>query len=561
MAGFVRNAHFIREFELFDNPRVAKLMAFRIGGDGGGGLRSLVVSFERDRRGPLPRLELPPEQEQDQVELETQLQSSDLTTLISPSLQQQQIEECGNAQLLGELLKANQGLKFVSADETCFWNSDGTDAFQLFIACCPTASLERLELQFRNRPTPLPAVADSSTSHSDLIDTHMELFVSAPEIPLFGVFKVLKELQISGGDSYIVPQRFAFLGRCANLERLQLDNIDRIPMASLSAALRMNCPQLSILEVKGPYNGGGDNLGYLLSSAKYHWKEVYLPDMDDFGTQAFAILMDSVRTRLEVLKVDGWGDVHGGQFLDLLCSAPHLRRLEGLADGKLRENTMESTMWAFAAFCLHTYEGGRCWAMGPSMECLQIWLDDIPRPDLVCRRNGEVISRSPMLPEGEGAEHLRYDVQQWVYTQLGRLTGLQELILGVKELDPKVLSRRGIAGLSVDPIALEDALRFVVPTFIYRSLEFSLESGLEMLVGLKELRVLDVKSTAHRIGVAELDWMHVHWPKLKEIKGLISKREWLGDAKAGLEVMAAVEKWLDAHPYGIGSYYSGAIRS
>lgn len=563
MAGFVRNAHFIRELELFDNPRVAKVMAFGLSGEGGGGLRSLVVSFERDKRGPLPRVELLPEQEQDQAEVETQIQSSDLTTLASPSSQQQQqIEECGNAQLLGELLRANQTLKFVSADETCFWNSDGTDAFQLFIACCPTASLERLELRFRNQPIPLSKGAGSSTSYNDLIDIHMELFASAPDIPSFDTFKVLKELVISGGNSHIGPQRLVFIGRCANLERLQLDNIDRIPMASLSAALRMSCPHLSILEVKGSYNAGGEHLAYLLSSAKNHWKEVSLPDMDDFGTHAFAILMASVRTRLEVLKVGGWGNIHGGQFLDLLCSAPHLRRLEGLADGELRENTMESTMWAYAAFYLHTYEGGRCWALGPSMECLQIWLDDIPRPDLVCRRSGELISRSPALPEGEGDEHLRYKVQRWVYTQLGRLTGLQELILGVKELDPKVLLQRGIAGLSVDPIALEDALRFVVPTFIYRSLEFSLESGLEMLAGLKELRVLDVKSTAHRIGVAELDWMHVHWPKLKEIKGLISRREWLGDVEAGLEVMTAVEKWLDAHPYGIGSsYYSGTILS
>ena len=49
--------------------------------------------------------------------------------------------------------------------------------------------------------------------------------------------------------------------------------------------------------------------------------------------------------------------------------------------------------------------------------------------------------------------------------------------------------------------------------------------------------------------------MHVHWPKLKEIKGLMLRREWLGDAEAGLEVMAAAEKELVAHPRGIGSSY------
>ncbi|KAF9537283.1 hypothetical protein EC957_008507 [Mortierella hygrophila] len=453
-------------------------------------------------------------------------------------------------------MRSNQGLKFVSADETCFRNKDGTDAFQLFIGYCPTTSLERLELRFCNRPSPSP-VADSSTLFNDLDDTHIELFASAPRKPLSGPFKVLKELLISGGNFHIAPQRLAFLSRCANLERLQLDNIDRIPMASLSAALRMSCPHLSILEVKGPNNGPDDELAYLLSSAKNHWIEVSLPDMGGFGTEAFTILMASVRTRLEVLKVEGWGGLGGTEFLDILCSAQHLRRLEGPADGMAQENTTELTMWAYLAFHQHTHEKDRSWALGPSLELLQIWIDDVPRPDIVCQRNGDPLPLDPDVPEEAEDVHPRYDVQRWVYTQLGRLTGLRELILGVKELDNMALLARNVAHLSHDPIALEGSLRHVAPTFIYRSLEFSLESGLELLAEMKELRVLDVKSTAHRIGVAELDWMHVNWPKLKEIKGLMSRREWLGDAEAGLEVMSAVEKWLDSHPHGIGSsFYS-----
>ena len=51
-------------------------------------------------------------------------------------------------------------------------------------------------------------------------------------------------------------------------------------------------------------------------------------------------------------------------------------------------------------------------------------------------------------------------------------------------------------------------------------LEFSLESGLEELAGLKELEVLDVNPLAHRIGVPEVQWMVIHWPKLGAIRGL-----------------------------------------
>lgn len=90
--------------------------------------------------------------------------------------------------------------------------------------------------------------------------------------------------------------------------------------------------------------------------------------------------------------------------------------------------------------------------------------------------------------------------------------GLQELVLGVIEFDPEELSKYGIPnrGADLDSIGLEEALKGVYDTFQYRSLKFSLESGLDLLSGLKELRVLDVRSTAHRIGVAELDWMHVN---------------------------------------------------
>lgn len=60
--------------------------------------------------------------------------------------------------------------------------------------------------------------------------------------------------------------------------------------------------------------------------------------------------------------------------------------------------------------------------------------------------------RISKVPEGPGKENLRYDVQRWVYTQLGRLTGLQELILGVKRLYTKDLLTRNITSLSSDPI-------------------------------------------------------------------------------------------------------------
>lgn len=543
IALITRNAHFIRDLELVNNPLVAKVLAtLETGGGGGGRLRSLVASF-----GPA---DMPPPLSGTAIPAGQVLRPPESSLMPPTSVEAQLGEELGNIQLLVELMRVNQNLRSVSADESCFQYKDGTDAFLLFIASCPSISLERLELRFcKQRPRPTPPRDKSTPSN------HRSPMLSGLSMP---VFKALKELVLSGGNRFINSARLAFLCRCPNLERIKVENTGIDSLRLLSVGLRTNCPHLSRLELQGPFRGRDEDISSLLAAARSNWKELSLPDMGEFNLLSLGVLMRSVETRLEVLKVKGWGQLMGCHFLALLCSAKNLRRLEGPADGEVRLVTTELTMWAYAAFHQHTQGKDRSWALGPLMEYLQIWIDDVPRPDLVCRRNGDPIIPILKIPEGPGDEHLRYDVQRWVYTQLSRLTGLQELILGVKELDPKELLARNLSHLSHDPILLEESLRYVAPTFIYRSLEFSLESGLELLAGMKELRVLDVKSMAHRIGVAELEWMHVNWPKLKTIKGLISMREWLGDAEAGLEVVAAVEKWMDAHPHGIGSsFYSG----
>ncbi|OAQ26571.1 hypothetical protein K457DRAFT_683579 [Linnemannia elongata AG-77] len=535
----IRNSQFIRHLELGDGLVADILGLVQFGRRSVGvGLLTLVASFEQETPSSFPRLTLlgdgaaGVEQEQEQEQ------------------QQEDDAKHGNARTLGMLLQASDNLKSLTVDETCFRFRDGTDAFLLIIGCCPTRALERLEIRFGHHPAFATLTAEND---ENTIYTALEAW--APEAGTLGVFEALKELVLFGGDSHIAALRVGFLTRCPSLERVQLNNIDEVAMVSLGVAFNKCCHQLSHLDWRGPSRGFDDEIAVLISSAKSHWKEISLPDMDAFGPKAFAALMESVRTRLEVLKVNGWGDLQGPDFLDLLCSAQHLRRLEGPADGRVWSSTTELTMWAYSAFYQHTHGKDRSWALGPSLEFLQIWIDDVPRPDIVCRRNGDPLPPNPDVPEGGGDVYLRYDVQRWVYTQLRRLTGLQELILGVRELDPKVLLVRSVAHLSYDPIPLEESLRHVAPTFIYRSLEFSLDSGLEMLAELKELRVLDVKSTAHRIGVTELDWMHVNWPKLKTIRGLESKREWAGDVADGLAIKAAVDAWMADHPNGIGSCY------
>ncbi|KAG0040317.1 hypothetical protein BGZ89_007801, partial [Linnemannia elongata] len=52
-------------------------------------------------------------------------------------------------------------------------------------------------------------------------------------------------------------------------------------------------------------------------------------------------------------------------------------------------------------------------------------------------------------------------------------------------------------------------------------LEMMLESGLDLMGGLKQLRILNVSRMAHRIGVTELQWMRTQWPRLHTVLGLL----------------------------------------
>ncbi|KAF9277391.1 hypothetical protein BGZ74_003376 [Mortierella antarctica] len=87
---------------------------------------------------------------------------------------------------------------------------------------------------------------------------------------------------------------------------------------------------------------------------------------------------------------------------------------------------------------------------------------------------------------------------------------------------------------------------------LWNSLEMTLESGLNLLAELKDMRILDVYGTDHRIAVKELLWMSHHWPRLKSIEGLFQgfqyrvpgNEEWIKSNRP---------QWVD-EPYGFHRY-------
>ncbi|KAF8934538.1 hypothetical protein BGZ47_010341 [Haplosporangium gracile] len=461
-----------------------------------------------------------------------------------------------------KILNNNPELRSLSLDRGCFRYKDDDSSYSYLIAAFPTAHLERLELSFFDaspRETFIAPPAFEPIASRILVKQFLLCFKELAQLHLAQErFHSMREIVITGGGvkgNYSDPLRLSFLVRCPNVKRVRLDRLDFQTLASLPMLLRMACPELDCLEWTSCNNDTEAPIIELLRTTTLGWKELRLPSMPAFGSLALAAVLETSAETLEVLRIENAGSLLRNEVLDLLSGAKELRRLEGAGDGQVRKSTKEFIVDAYDAY--QEYVDGqrnRSWVLGPSMEYLQLSIQRVPRPDVVRRLSGGDLMFSQ---EGLGVG-LRFEVQRWIYMQLSRMTGLKELVLGKLDFHPDVLAYCNIdlSWSSMDPITFEEALLdYGIHAFNYLSLELSLVSGLDMLEGLKELRVLDVRRTAHNIGVEELQWMHRNWPKLEKIRGLRTERGWSVHRDEGKEFKANVNAWMAAHPHGIGSSF------
>ncbi|KAF9187080.1 hypothetical protein BGZ50_002164 [Haplosporangium sp. Z 11] len=128
------------------------------------------------------------------------------------------------------------------------------------------------------------------------------------------------------------------------------------------------------------------------------------------------------------------------------------------------------------------------------------------------RRQDE--SYEPSEEENKIVRRFNYCQEQHrqVYGRLAALRGLKILDLGYENRD----SSKSTSYISeVDGI---EYLAYQGP--VLDTLELSLASGLDGLATLTQLTVFGFEGFDHRIGKKELEWIAVHWPKLKAMYGL-----------------------------------------
>lgn len=195
-----------------------------------------------------------------------------------------------------------------------------------------------------------------------------------------------------------------------------------------------------------------------------------------------------------VISISRSESLKGSYFLTLLCQGRNLRCLSSTLLPTIRVTEMMSSQsWSCR------------W-----ITTLLIQISGIPRPDIFTDYKNRL---APTLL-GVSMKQSRA-IQRKVYAQLGQLTVLRCLELGAcsPERDLEVGTDRN--GKSV----------FFDRRMQLSCLEMTLESGLDLLSGLRDLKRLSVENMDHRIGVAEMLWMSKAWPNIRRVKGLVSCRE------------------------------------
>ncbi|KAF9191275.1 hypothetical protein BGZ50_009490 [Haplosporangium sp. Z 11] len=295
------------------------------------------------------------------------------------------------------------------------------------------------------------------------------------------------------------------LRRCTQLQSISMDLFTDTAAEQFASVLRQYCPQVTEMTVRCLTGRPLEDAQIRnLNLASSSWRHLTMLYFHGFGPLSTAALIKHSSITLETLILDECDGFCSEDIQLVLSSCPNLRIFRAMtSNGK----EFSSTVYLDA----HDMVDSPWVCYG--LEQLKLVITGIARPDLKIDQYGAPL-RGP-LHDGtiEG-----YELQRIVYGQLGRLTRLQELWLGhdTQDLDDEE---------NYHPTDVEGQWQFIDPDEQFECLEFSLKSGLDILGGLKELKVLNLDRLHTRIGLNEVQWMVKEWPKLEKVIGLVVQGE------------------------------------
>ncbi|KAG0227584.1 hypothetical protein BGX31_006903 [Mortierella sp. GBA43] len=322
-------------------------------------------------------------------------------------------------------------------------------------------------------------------------------------------WKSLKELhlRLQGCIGSPPPSKFWswLYKQCGQVETLEVSKFRRGADTGIAQAMLTYMPNLIELTV-GSTSGRDtspikqDRVAKLLSGSSKGWKSVMLTGAVMSGPISMNALSKHFST-LEVLHLDHLSTcLSGRDLVQVLALCPNLRVV--CCDSDLHEVHCD-------AFINQDPKTGELvtWACESTLKKLRIRICGFPGYD-------------PRSPYDGGST-----LQMLVYERLARLSNLETLSLG----------KAALTG------ALGSWLR--IQRHQSNCLKMSLKSGLDMLSGLRSLKVLEVDGMETEAGIREVRWMTTHWPKLSALYGLDSRGnkeaiEWLKEHCPRIDLQA-----------------------
>ncbi|KAG0297339.1 hypothetical protein BGZ96_006903 [Linnemannia gamsii] len=245
-------------------------------------------------------------------------------------------------------------------------------------------------------------------------------------------------------------------------------------------------PHLTSAEIEGWIVLEDEMIAQFIDLSSAGWKRLVFRATQNterylhFRWQSFESLLGHVAT-LETLRFETKCFVKGSQLNQLLCSATRLRELYFSGDGTILGGCLQARKIVQSE-----------WAC-KDLEVFSCRIGYVPRPDIV--RIARDLPRDPQNFMTTPQESIH--IQRQVYSKLAQFTKLRELLLGslIDITAPRY--RRG---------GLEYWRQ-------YECLAMTLESGLDLLKGLKELRVVGLENMEVYIeGKQEKAWFAEYWP-------------------------------------------------
>ncbi|KAF9586537.1 hypothetical protein BGW38_002778 [Lunasporangiospora selenospora] len=334
----------------------------------------------------------------------------------------------------------------------------------------------------------------------------------------------MKKLTLKGNLSGQGPLIWlSLLRQCSQVQVISVDIYADSALESLAQAIRDHCPLANELTIQCMTGSPQEDsrIAAMIGASSASWKHLAMSFFHGLGPLSATALLQHSAT-LEALVLEECDGVGSEDIQMILCTCPNLKTFKAMTSNGM---DFSSTVYLDANEMIDSP-----WICR-SLENLKVVITGMARPDLKTDQYGNTLTG----PLHDGTIQ-GYDLQSIVYHQLGSLPKLQVLWLGHDKQD---LDDEG----NYHPTATEGQWRYIDPDEQFECLEFSLKSGLGLLSGLKDLRVLNIDRLRTRIGLSEVQWMSDQWPKLETIIGLVIQGEkvpkhiqWLYDHRPDIEL-------------------------